>query len=162
MGKTVGSATEPLGWYEAAALRVLLVDADPDTLEMYSEWLRLAGLVPFSAMTTEQAWYAVRTYRPHAIVSDIQLQRRFDGLELMQQILNDQSFSDTPILALLVSALVRALEKSAQRRRSWRQDSSRTRARPIEFEGFAARNSPTRAPARACSASLFCPSTSDA
>jgi CheY-like chemotaxis protein len=160
MGKTVGSATEPLGWYEAAALRVLLVDADPDTLEMYSEWLRLAGLVPFSAMTTEQAWYAVRTYRPHAIVSDIQLQRRFDGLELMQQILNDQSFSDTPILALtgfespeyraqaeragctafllkpceperLVSALVRALEKSAQRRRSWRQHSSRTRARPI-------------------------------
>jgi CheY-like chemotaxis protein len=81
-------------------LRVLLVDGDQDTLDMYAESLRLSGMLGATASEPDQALALAREHRPDVMVSDIRLQRCFDGLELMERFHRDAALSSVPLLAL--------------------------------------------------------------
>jgi CheY-like chemotaxis protein len=81
-------------------LAALLVDGDPDALEMYAVSLRLAGFDTMTASEPEQALALARDRRPDVVVCDIRLQRCFDGLELMERLHRDPQLSTVPLLAL--------------------------------------------------------------
>jgi CheY-like chemotaxis protein len=81
-------------------LRILLVDADQISLDIYATSLRLADFTPFTATEPDAALALARAQRPHAIVCDVRLRRCFDGLELMERFHVDPQLSAVPLLVL--------------------------------------------------------------
>jgi len=81
-------------------LGVLVVDGDQDTLDMYAEALRIAGLTAWTTSDPDEALGIARTHHPDVVVSDIRLRRRFDGIELMERLRGDSTLASIPVLAL--------------------------------------------------------------
>lgn len=79
---------------------VLLVDASPDSLEMYTEWCRHVGLVALTASDPIIALAMARQHQPQVVVADVRICRGFDGLELFHQLRCDPITTDIPRLVL--------------------------------------------------------------
>jgi PAS domain S-box-containing protein len=82
-------------------IRVLLVDDEPDALELVSEVLRAQGADVMTAISAQQALALLPNARPHVLVSDISMPD-MDGLDLIRALrerTNDQG-GQTPAIAL--------------------------------------------------------------
>jgi DNA-binding response OmpR family regulator len=77
-----------------AALRVLVVDADPATCDRTGETLRWDGCEVSMASTAERALELVRSIRPHAIVISASIVLAMGGA------LRVGAFSRIPVIAL--------------------------------------------------------------
>ncbi|HEY4016433.1 MAG TPA: response regulator [Polyangiaceae bacterium] len=86
-----------------AGLRVLLVDDDPDALELLSTMLARHGAEALRAASVTKALEAVLEHRPDVLVSDVAMPGR-DGLDLIRslRLLSEECGGRTP--ALVVTA----------------------------------------------------------
>jgi two-component system OmpR family response regulator len=83
-----------------AVLRVLIVDDNRDTREMYSESLRADGFELRTASNGKDAIRAARTFLPCVIVTDLRLDGRIDGVELIRQLRADHRTEEIRIIML--------------------------------------------------------------
>ncbi len=83
--------------------KILVVDDEPDALEVLGFKLREAGFVPLFAKDGARALAAVRGDRPDLIVLDLMLPE-VDGLEVCKILRRDPSTADIPILMLTARA----------------------------------------------------------
>ena len=95
---------------ELAGLRVLLVDDQPDILELLTEILAPCGTMVRAVATAREALELVRVWRPDVLVSDIAMPGE-DGYWLINQVraLPPEEGGDTPAAAL--TAYVRVEER---------------------------------------------------
>jgi CheY-like chemotaxis protein len=78
---------------------VLLVDDNPDTLEMYSLGLQYEGLRVNRADNGERALEAVAVDRPDCIVTDVRMPR-MTGMEFNRILRTDAATANIPVIAL--------------------------------------------------------------
>jgi CheY-like chemotaxis protein len=79
--------------------RVLLVEDDRDTRQMYSEYLSYAGLSVTEAPSGRRALESARRDPPDVVVTDIAMPD-MDGVELSRRLRLDRATSDVPIIAV--------------------------------------------------------------
>jgi CheY-like chemotaxis protein len=91
---------------------VLLVEDDPDTREMYSEYLSYSGLTVTEAATGRRALERAQQERPDVVVTDIAMPE-MDGLELSRRLRAHAPTHDVPIIAVSGQASDRAREAGA-------------------------------------------------
>jgi two-component system cell cycle response regulator DivK len=79
--------------------RVLLVDDDRDTLELYSNFLRFSGLDVWTAVTAPAALTSAREHHPDVVVTDISLPGD-DGWTLCRSLRSDERTRECGVIAL--------------------------------------------------------------
>lgn len=78
---------------------MLLVDDNPDTLEMYSLGLQYEGLRVTCATDGQRALASVDAQRPDCIVTDVRMPR-MTGLEFRRELKKQESSAAIPVIAL--------------------------------------------------------------
>jgi two-component system, cell cycle response regulator DivK len=79
--------------------RVLLVDDDHDTLELYSDFLRFSGLHVWTAASGPAALTSAREHHPDVVVTDISLPGE-DGWTLCRSLRADIQTRECGVIAL--------------------------------------------------------------
>jgi CheY-like chemotaxis protein len=79
--------------------RVLLVEDDRDTREMYATYLSYSGLEVTQARTGRCALDVARRRAPDVVVTDIAMPE-MDGLELSRRLREDTATHDVPIITV--------------------------------------------------------------
>jgi CheY-like chemotaxis protein len=90
---------------DAECRRVLVVDDDLDTREMYCESLRVFGFEPLTAASAEDALGIARQSLLAAVVTDLRLQGSMDGVELARRLRGDGRTKDVRIIMLTGAGL---------------------------------------------------------
>jgi CheY-like chemotaxis protein len=80
--------------------RVLLIDADQDSWELYAEFLASAGLEVVTVSDGHGATELVATLRPAAVVTDVRLRGGIDGLEVTRRLRADDRTKRIPVIVL--------------------------------------------------------------
>lgn len=88
----------------ATAHTVLLVQHDEDNRDMYAEFLRHKGFTTLSVSTGTEALRAAPKADADVIVTGIMLGADMDGLELIEELRNDERVRRTPIIVLTACA----------------------------------------------------------
>ena len=88
--------------------KILVVDDEPDALEILGFKLKEAGFVPIFAKDGARALMAARDERPALIVLDLMLPE-VDGLEVCKILRRDPATATIPILMLTARAHVGVL-----------------------------------------------------
>ena len=83
---------------------ILIVDDNPDNLELTKVLLECEGFEVRTAEDAPQALNALATHRPQLILMDVQLPG-MDGLELTRRLRADRAFEDVIIVALTAYAM---------------------------------------------------------
>lgn len=78
-------AIEDLSGEELAGLRILVVDDEPETLEIVAHTLRAAGADVAEASGAAAALELLDRHNPHVVLSDLQMPE-LDGYELMKRL----------------------------------------------------------------------------
>ena len=78
--------------------KVLIVDDDPDFVEIARTILISDGHEVISASDTEQAFALARQEKPHIILLDIMLETALDGLNLSHQIRAEPALRHTRVI----------------------------------------------------------------
>ena len=94
-----------MGRADTGGRRVLVVDDDGDTRDMYSESLRAEGFDVRAARTAEEALGVASTFLPTVVVTDLRLQGKIDGLELTRRLRADGRTAGTRIIMLTGASL---------------------------------------------------------
>lgn len=76
---------------------ILLVDDDPDLVEIYTELLEQLGFSVTSAADGQEALMLTPGLQPDLIITDVSMPR-MNGLELTRQLRLDPRFREVPIL----------------------------------------------------------------
>jgi CheY-like chemotaxis protein len=92
--------------------RVLLVEDDRDTREMYCEYLRFSGMDVSQARNGRGALVRAAACPPDVVVTDIAMPE-MDGLELARRLRGQAATHDVPIIAVSGQASERAREAGA-------------------------------------------------
>ena len=79
--------------------RVLIVDDDGDTRDMYTVALSIMGFQPVAATNAEEAFAQARDVPPDAIVTDLTL-AGLSGLDLARRLRGDARTADAGIIVL--------------------------------------------------------------
>jgi CheY-like chemotaxis protein len=79
--------------------RILVVDDDAESQELYVEILRWAGFDVCTANDGNSAVAAATTERPHAVVLDIQMPRK-DGVAVLAELRSQPETATIPVIAL--------------------------------------------------------------
>ncbi len=90
-------------------IKILLVDDEPDILEIVGYNLRNEGYQIFTAENGQQAIKSAKKNIPHLILLDIMMPE-MDGIEATRQILSHQPHKPT-IVALTANATKEAIEE---------------------------------------------------
>ncbi len=83
--------------------KILVVDDEPDALEVLGFKLREAGFVPLFATDGLKALAAIRAERPDLVVLDLMLPE-LDGLEVCKILRRDPATASIPVLMLTAKA----------------------------------------------------------
>lgn len=83
-----------------SGLKVLVVDDEPYILKILSFKLRLIGMLPFEATTSEEALRVVREERPDVVLLDISLPHGLTGFDLCRILKENPATSPVPIVIL--------------------------------------------------------------
>jgi CheY-like chemotaxis protein len=84
---------------------VLVVDDEPDSLEVASRILRYYGARVHTASNGKEALDQVRSIRPRFIISDISMPE-MDGWELLKELKLHRDMLEIPVIALTAHAMV--------------------------------------------------------
>lgn len=93
-----------------ASLRVCLVEDDPDTLESSSRLLRVLGYETLNVNSGAAALQQIPAWKPDVMLIDLAMPS-LDGYELARRLRSQQSFRQTPLIA--VSGYVDAKHRQA-------------------------------------------------
>jgi CheY-like chemotaxis protein len=78
---------------------ILIVDDEPDSLEVASRWLKLAGASIITAEDGRSGLEAARAHRPNFIITDLSMPD-MDGWEMLYELRRDPAFATLPVIAL--------------------------------------------------------------
>lgn len=78
--------------------KILLVDDDPDFLEMHKAVLKNHGYEVLTAASGHEGLEKVRTYMPDLIILDLMMEKHDSGFAFSKEIKNDPLFKKIPIL----------------------------------------------------------------
>jgi CheY-like chemotaxis protein len=96
-----------VGW------RVLVVDDEPDSLEVARMMLEMAGAYVLTATNGKEGLASVDKERPHFILSDLSMPE-MDGWHMMQELNRERSTADIPVIALTAHAMSGDRERAMQ------------------------------------------------
>jgi CheY-like chemotaxis protein len=97
---------------ERAWRRVLVVDDDRDTREMYCESLRGQGFDASTAASAEDALAAIPHSVPAVVVTDLRFRGKMDGVELARRLRSDERTKDVRIIMLTGAAFGEERERA--------------------------------------------------
>ena len=83
---------------------VLVVDDEPDSLEVASRWLKLAGAQVVTASNGRDGVSAALEHNPRFILADLTMPV-MDGWEMLYEIKQNAQTQSTPVIALTAHAL---------------------------------------------------------
>jgi two-component system alkaline phosphatase synthesis response regulator PhoP len=86
--------------------KILLVDDDPDFLELHEAVLKKHGYEVLTATSGKQGVERVRTEMPDLIILDLMMEKHDAGFVLSKQLKSDPLFKNIPIL--MVSSVAEA------------------------------------------------------
>ena len=92
---------------------ILVVEDNPPSRELLSDWLEVEGFDVVAVENLEQAFAAFRELPPHAVLLDVQLGLE-DGLALAKWVRENPQFRHTPIIAVTAHAMVTDQERVMQ------------------------------------------------
>ncbi len=78
---------------------VLVVDDDPDLVEAVAMNLQSKGYEVGKAYDGVEAWDSIKSKRPGLVILDVMMPRK-NGYEVCNELKNDVSFKDIPVLML--------------------------------------------------------------
>jgi CheY-like chemotaxis protein len=81
-----------------ANARVLVVDDDPDFVEITRTILRAHGFDVASASSGKQALAEMRQHKPDAVILDVMMNGATDGYDVGRMMREDESLRDIPVL----------------------------------------------------------------
>jgi two-component system, sensor histidine kinase and response regulator len=84
---------------------VLIVEDNQANQELLSDWLEAEGFAVSSASNLEQAFAALKTQIPCAVLLDVQLGRE-DGLEVVMWIRRQPQLQGLPVIAVTAHAMI--------------------------------------------------------
>lgn len=94
----------PIGRTILQGWRVLVVDDEPDSLDVAQRILRHYGAEVFTAVNGRDALAQVRKVRPDLIISDLSMPE-VDGWGLLFELKQDRTTMDIPVIALTAHAM---------------------------------------------------------
>jgi CheY-like chemotaxis protein len=93
--------------------RILVVEDNPPSRELLSDWLELEGFEVIGAANVEQAYAAFADAPPDAVLLDVQLGIE-DGLSIAKWIREHFEFRNIPVIAVTAHAMVTDQERVMQ------------------------------------------------
>lgn len=90
---------------------VLVVDDEPDSLEVAMRLLRYYGANVHTANNGQEAWDFLQSTRPRFVLSDISMPV-MDGWQLINKVKNTRKTIDIPMIALTAHAMVGDRERA--------------------------------------------------
>jgi DNA-binding response OmpR family regulator len=70
---------------EDSVARILVVDDEPDAVELLTEYLTMKGYTVITASNGEEALRKVKENRPHLVLLDIRMPK-MDGIEVLKKV----------------------------------------------------------------------------
>jgi CheY-like chemotaxis protein len=80
--------------------RVLVVDDDPDFVEITTRILRVAGYETVTAANGARALAAMRQQKPDLVLLDIMMSTVLDGLSVSEEMQADPELRDVPVIMI--------------------------------------------------------------
>lgn len=90
---------------------ILVVDDEPDSLEVASRLLRHYGATVWLAADGQEALEVIKQHRPSVVISDLSMPV-LDGWGLVSALNRNRSTSDLPVIALTAHAMVGDRERA--------------------------------------------------
>lgn len=100
-----------IDWQDASSWNVLIVDDEPDNLELLSDVLQYYGVAVVSASSGMHALQVLREFAPNLIILDLGMPE-MSGWELRELIRAQTSLASVPVLALSAHAMVGDRERA--------------------------------------------------
>ena len=100
-----------IDWQDVNTWKVLLVDDEPDNLEVVAETLEYRGAQVQTALNGLEAMAAMQDYTPNLIIADLSMPQ-MDGWELRTRIKNSLELQSIPLLALSAHAMIGDKERA--------------------------------------------------
>ena len=94
-----------IDWQDVSSWIVLLVDDEPDNLEVVAETLEFRGAQVKTAGNGVEALKVMEDYNPNLFLVDLSMPL-MDGWELRTRIKNTPEIKDVPLLALSAHAMI--------------------------------------------------------
>ena len=85
---------------EEAMGTILIVDDDPDFVEIITRILRTSGYEVMTAANGARALEAMRQQKPDLVLLDIMMSTILDGLDVSEEMRNDPELKDVPIFMI--------------------------------------------------------------
>ena len=92
------------------AARILILDDNPENLDLMTFLLEAFGHTTLKAMDGEEGLELARREKPNLILCDLHMPK-LDGFEVARQIRRDPQLSEVPLVAVTASAMQGDLEK---------------------------------------------------
>ena len=93
--------------------RILVVDDEPDSLEVAYRWLKLAGANVSMAKNGQEGLDIARDLLPHFIIADLTMPV-MDGWEMLYELRQDPATAHIPVIALTAHAMRSTKERATQ------------------------------------------------
>ena len=88
----------------AAPKKIVIVEDEPDTAEMFAEMMRLNGYQVRKAFGSRQAMTLISRENPDAVMLDIMMPD-VSGLEVLHYMRRDPQLSQTPVIVISAKSL---------------------------------------------------------
>ena len=85
--------------------KVVVIDDEPDSLEVASRILRFYGANVYTALNGKEGLELIRHQRPKFVISDLSMPE-MDGWEMLFEIQQDRHIAQIPIIALTAHAMM--------------------------------------------------------
>lgn len=102
-----------LDWDDRSTWRVLLVDDEPDNVEVVAETLRFFGVAVKTAANGEAGMQTLDTFIPNLFLLDLSMPK-MDGWQMRTLIKADPRTQDVPVIALSAHAMAGDKERAFQ------------------------------------------------
>src|SRR5690242_12735234 len=93
-----------IDWHNAATWQVMIVDDEPDNIEVVAETLEYYGASVKTAQNGKEALDVLEDYSPNLILTDLSMPV-MSGWEMRSRIKGNPKLADTPILAVSAHAI---------------------------------------------------------
>ncbi len=86
------------------AYKIVVVEDEPDTAEMFAEMMRLSGYLVIKAYGSKSAMSIVTQEKPDAVVLDVMMPD-ISGLEVLRFMRQDASLKEVPVIMVSAKSL---------------------------------------------------------
>ncbi len=102
-----------IDWHDVTTWRVLVVDDEPDNLEVVAETLEFHGTQVLTAANGAEALKALEVFPATLILTDLSMPV-LDGWGMRAQLKKQEAFQDIPVLALSAHAIAGDKERALE------------------------------------------------